>query len=42
MSEIIDIDIPAILIPTSASSTPVFLMMYSAYKLDKQGDNIQP
>ena len=21
---------------------PVFLMMYSAYKLNKQGDNIQP
>ena len=32
----------AILIPASASSSPVFLMMYSAYKLDKQGDNIQP
>ena len=25
-----------------ASSSPVFLMMYSAYKLNKQGDNIQP
>ena len=24
------------------SSSPVFLMMYSAYKLNKQGDNIQP
>jgi len=22
--------------------SPVFLMMYSAYKLNKQGDNIQP
>ena len=32
----------AILIPTCASSSPAFLMMYSAYKLDKQGDNIQP
>ena len=32
----------AILIPTCASSSPVFLMMYSAYKLNKQGDNIQP
>ena len=34
--------LPAILIPTYASSSPVFLMMYSAYKLNKQGDNIQP
>ena len=25
-----------------ASSSPVFLMMYSAYKINKQGDNIQP
>ena len=25
-----------------ASSSPAFLMMYSAYKLNKQGDNIQP
>ena len=33
--------LPAILIPTCASS-PVFLTMYSAYKLNKQGDNIQP
>ena len=32
----------AILIPVCASSSPVFLMMYSAYKLNKQGDNIQP
>ena len=32
----------AILIPGCASSSPVFLMMYSAYKLNKQGDNIQP
>ena len=23
-------------------SSPAFLMMYSAYKLNKQGDNIQP
>ena len=30
----------AILIPASASSSP-FQMMYSAYKLNKQGDNIQ-
>ena len=34
--------LPAILIPAHASSGPVFLMMYSAYKLNKQGDNIQP
>ena len=34
--------LPAILIPASASSSPAFLMMYSAYKLNKQGDNIQP
>ena len=33
---------PAILIPAHASSSPAFLMMYSAYKLNKQGDNIQP
>ena len=32
----------AILIPACASSSPVFLMMYPAYKLNKQGDNIQP
>ena len=32
----------AILIPACASSSPVFLMMYSAYKLNNQGDNIQP
>ena len=31
----------AILIPACASSSP-FLMMYSAYKLNNQGDNIQP
>ena len=35
--------LPAILIPACASSSPAFLMMYSAYKLIKQGDNnIQP
>ena len=34
--------LPAILIPVCASSSPVFLMMCSAYKLNKQGDNIQP
>ena len=32
----------AILIPACASSSPAFLMMYSAYKLNKQSDNIQP
>ena len=32
----------AILIPAYASSSPAFLMMYSAYKLNKQGDNMQP
>ena len=31
----------AILIPACASSSPAFLMMYSAYKLNKQSDNIQ-
>ena len=36
--------LPAILIPVCASSSPAFsfLMMYSAYKLNKQSDNIQP
>ena len=34
--------LPVILIPACASSSPVFLMMYSVYKLNKQGDNIQP
>ena len=34
--------LPAILIPASASSKPAFLIMYSAYKLNKQGNNIQP
>ena len=34
--------LPTILIPTYASSSPAFHMMYSAYKLNKQGDNIQP
>ena len=32
----------AILIPAYESSSPAFSMMYSAYKLNKQGDNIQP
>ena len=32
----------AVLIPASASSSLAFLMVYSAYKLNKQGDDIQP
>ena len=34
--------LPAILIQACASSSLAFLMMYSTYKLNKQGDNIQP
>ena len=34
--------LPANLIPACASSSPAFHMMYSACKLNKQGDNIQP
>ena len=34
--------LPAILIPPCASSSPACLMMYSAYKLNKQGANIHP
>ena len=34
--------LPAVLIPAYASSSPAFLMMYSAQKLNKQGDNRQP
>ena len=34
--------LPAILIQAWASSSAAFLVMYSAYKLNKQGDNIQP
>ena len=34
--------LPAILIPACSLSRLPFLMMYSAYKLNKQGDNIQP
>ena len=33
--------LPAILIPACASSSLAFLMMYTAYKVNKQGDNIQ-
>ena len=32
----------AILIPAYVSSSPAFCMMYSAFKLNKQNDNIQP
>ena len=32
----------AILIQACASSSPAFHMIYSTYKLNKQGDNIQP
>ena len=34
--------LPKILIPACASSSPTFYMTYSSYKLNKQGDNIQP
>ena len=34
--------LPDILILACASSSPAFCMMYSAYKLNKQGDNTQP
>ena len=34
--------LPAILIPDCASSSPVFLVMCSACKLNKQGENTQP
>ena len=34
--------LPAILILACASSSPAFLIMYSAYQLNKQGDSIQP
>ena len=34
--------LPAISIPASDSSSLAFHMMYSAYKLNKQGGNVQP
>ena len=34
--------LPTTLISAYASFSPAFHMMYSAYKLNKQGDNIQP
>ena len=36
------ITLPSILIPACASSRLSFLIMYSTYKLNKQGDKIQP
>ena len=33
--------LPSILLPACASSSPAFLIMYSAHKLNKQGDNTQ-
>ena len=41
MSEVIDVS-PGNLDSACDSSSPAFLMMYSAYKLNKEGDNIQP
>ena len=41
ISEVIDIS-PRNLDSSYASSSPAFLIMYSAYKLNKQGDNVQP
>ena len=32
----------AVLIPACASATSAFRVMYSAYKLNKQGENVQP
>ena len=34
--------LPAVVIPACASSSPASLVMYSTYKLNKQGDNTQP
>ena len=41
ISEVIDMPL-AILIPTYDSSNLAFYMMYSAFKLNKKGDNTQP
>ena len=38
----LSIFLPAILIPVYASSSLAFCMMYSTYKLNKQGDHIYP
>ena len=34
--------LPTVLIPACDSSSPAFHMMYSAYKLNKHSDNMQP
>ena len=34
--------LPAVFIPACVSFNPEYLMMYSAYKLSKQGDSTQP
>ena len=34
--------LPSVLIPACDSASPALLMMHSAYKLNKQGANIQP
>ena len=34
--------LPAVMIPACASSSPAFHMMNSAFKLNKQGNNIKP
>ena len=36
------VSLPTVLIPACDSSSPAFHMMYSAYKLYKQGDKIEP
>ena len=41
ISEVIDIS-PTVLIPACVSSSPAFLTMCAAYKVNKQGDSIQP
>ena len=41
LSEVVDIP-PGKLDSSCASSSPAFRMRYSAYKLNKQGDNIHP
>ena len=34
--------LPAILVPACAASSPIFHVMYPAYKINKHSDNIQP
>ena len=34
--------VPAVFVPVCNSPSPAFCMMYSAYKLNKQGDSMQP